>query len=96
MTELLPSWIVLASALGSLAFLIATGPDKKPATLVNRLLMAALCFIGGFLLSAMYSRVAGEATAPMIVAILVMIGTAGSTAIFRTIEKKHKTGDREN
>ncbi len=30
MTELLPSWIVLASALGSLAFLIATGPDKNP------------------------------------------------------------------
>ena len=96
MTELLPSWIVLASALGSLAFLIATGPDKKPATLVNRLLMAALCFIGGFLLSAVYSRAAGETTNPMIVAILVMIGTAGSTAIFRTIEKKHQTNNRDN
>lgn len=88
MADLLPSWIVLGSALASLTYLIATGPDKKPATLVNRLLMAALCFIGGFLLSAMYSRVVEEATDPMIVAILVMIGTAGSTAIFHNIEKK--------
>ena len=82
MTDLLPSWIVLGSALASLTYLISTGPDKKLATLVNRLLMAALCFIGGFLLSAMYSRVVEEATDPMIVAILVMIGTLARLIVF--------------
>ncbi len=90
MADLLPSWIVLCSALSALGYLIATGPNKKLATLVNRLLMAALCFIGGLLLSAMYTRVVGENTDPMIIAILVMIGTAGSTAIYHSIEKKQQ------
>lgn len=99
MAELIPSFIVLGSLLTAFAILLKRAADRKPATLINCLLMAALCFIGGMVLSAMYTRVVGNETAnPLIIAVLVALGTLGALAIYIRLDNKEKLirADRED
>ncbi len=88
MLEQLPSFIVLGSVLITFGLLLKRAPNRKAATIVNSVLMTALCFIGGMLVSAMYTRVIGEGANPWIIALLVAIGTLGSVAIYLSLDKK--------
>ncbi|SEQ99127.1 hypothetical protein SAMN03080615_03531 [Amphritea atlantica] len=91
MTSLLPSFIVLGSLLITLVIMIRRAPDRKPATIVNNIIMSALCFVGGMLISAMYTRAVGnENSSPFIIAILVAIGTFGALAIYIKLDEKQK------
>lgn len=99
MVELIPSFIVLGSLLAAFGALVKRAPNRKPATLINCLLIGALCFVGGLVLSAMYTRVVGnEAANPMIIAVLVAIGTVGALSIYIRIDNKEKMirADRED
>ncbi|WP_432472428.1 hypothetical protein [Amphritea sp. HPY] len=96
MPELLPSFMVLGSLLITLFILIKRAPDRKAGTIVSCVLMAALCFIGGLLLSAMYTRAVGnESSNPLIIAILVLIGTLGSLVIYIKLDNKQKLNNAE-
>lgn len=91
MPELLPSFMVLGSLLITLFILIKRASDRKAGTIVNCALMAALCFVGGLLLSAMYTRAVGnESSSPLIIAILVLIGSLGSLAIYIKLDNNKK------
>ena len=88
MLEQLPSFIVLGSILITLGLLLKRASNRKAATIVNCVLMTALCFIGGMLVSALYTRVVGDSANPMIISLLVSVGTFGSLAIYLAMEKK--------
>ncbi|MEH6576752.1 MAG: hypothetical protein V7731_06695 [Amphritea sp.] len=88
MLEQLPSFFVLGSILITLGLLLKRAPNRKAATIVNCVLMTALCFIGGMLVSALYTRVIGDSANPMIISLLVSFGTFGSLAIYLAMEKK--------
>lgn len=91
MSPLIPSFIVLGSLLITLVIMIRRAPDKKPATIVNTVIMSALCFVGGMLISAMYTRAVGnENSNPLIIAVLVAIGTFGALAIYIKLDDKQK------
>jgi len=96
MLELLPSFVVLGSLLITLFVLMKRASDRKAGTIVSCVLMAVLCFVGGLLLSAMYTRAVGnESSNPLIIAILVLIGTFGSLAIYIKLDNKQKLNNAE-
>lgn len=96
MSELLPSFIVLGTLLITFGVLIKRATNKKAATIVNCLLMAILCFIGGLLVSAMYTRAIGNDSAePMVIAVLVLIGTFSGLAIYIKLDNKQKLNKAE-
>ncbi|GGK76325.1 hypothetical protein [Amphritea balenae] len=97
MLDLMPSFIVLGSLLVTLFFLIKRAPDRKAATIVNCVLMSALCFVGGMLISAMYTRAVGnENSNPMIIAVLVAFGTISAMSIYIKLDNKQKLIKRED
>ena len=91
MLDLLPSFIVLGSLLTVLFVMIRRAPDRKAATIVNSVLLSALCFIGGMLISAMYTRAVGnENSDPMIISVLVAIGTMAAMFVYIKLDEKQK------
>ena len=95
MLALIPSFIVLASLLITLIIMIRRAPDRKAATIVTSIVMTALCFVGGMLTSAMYTRAVGNESAnAYIISILVAIGTFGALAIYIKLDDKKKLGQQ--
>ncbi len=91
MSSLLPSFIVLGSLLISLIIMLRRAPDLKAGTIVTNLIMTALCFVGGMLISAMYTRAVGNENAnPYIISVLVAVGTFGALAIYIKLDEKQK------
>ena len=91
MSSLLPSFIVLGSLLISLIIMLRRAPDLKAGTIVTNLIMTALCFVGGMLISAMYTRAVGNENAnPYIISVLVAAGTFGALAIYIKLDEKQK------
>lgn len=91
MSSLIPSFIVLGSLLITLVIMLRRAPDLKAGTIVTNLIMTALCFVGGMLISAMYTRAVGnESSNPFIISVLVAIGTFGALAIYIKLDDKQK------
>ncbi|WP_428034060.1 hypothetical protein [Amphritea sp.] len=91
MSSLIPSFIVLASLLITLVIMLRRAPDYKAGTIVSNLIITALCFVGGMLISAMYTRAVGNDNSnPFIISILVAIGTFGALAIYIKLDEKQK------
>lgn len=96
MSPLIPSFIVLGALLITLILMLRRAPNRKLATIMNSIIMTALCFVGGMLVSAMYTRAVGnEHSNPYIIAILVAIGTFASLAIYIKIDEKQKLTERQ-
>ncbi len=97
MLALIPSFIVLGSLLVTLFIMIRRAPDRKPGTIVTSLVMSALCFVGGMLVSAMYTRAVGNESAnAYVISILVAIGTFGALAIYIKLDEKQKLGRQQS
>ncbi|RTE65519.1 hypothetical protein EH243_11290 [Amphritea opalescens] len=91
MSSIIPSCIVLGSLLVTLFIMLRRAPDRQPGTIVSNLIMSVFCFIGGLIVSAMYTRAVGnENSNPYIIAVLVAIGTFGSLAIYIKLDEKQK------
>ncbi|MDX2422896.1 MAG: hypothetical protein QNK43_09505 [Amphritea sp.] len=91
MSSIIPSCIVLGSLLITLFIMLKRAPNYQPGTIVNNIIMTALCFVGGMLVSAMYTRAVGnENSNPYLIAVLVAIGTFGSLAIYIKLDNKQK------
>jgi predicted DNA repair protein MutK len=91
MSSLIPSFIVLGSLLITLVIMLRRAPDLKAGTIVTNLIMTALCFVGGMLISAMYTRAVGnESSNPFIISVLVAMGTFGALAIYIKLDEKQK------
>jgi peptidoglycan/LPS O-acetylase OafA/YrhL len=97
MLALFPSFIVLGSLLVTLFIMLKRAPDRQPGTIVSGIIMTALCFVGGMLVSAMYTRAVGNENAdPFIISILVVIGTFCALAIYIKLDKKQKLGRKQD
>lgn len=91
MLEQIPSFIVLASLLTAFVVLLKRAPNRSAVTVVNCLLISALCFVGGLIVSSMYIVLVGnEGANQLLKAILVAAGTLGALTVYIKIDNKEK------
>lgn len=75
MTESSASWITLSAFILCSLILFVRHKDDSGHSIVMTLLTAALCFIGGFLMTGVVMKISGGIDSPVVNSLLVVVGS---------------------